>query len=36
MRSEQPAGSPAPRQIADLLARKAILIGVPIQFTPLD
>lgn len=36
IRSEGPAGSLPPRQVADLLARKAILIGVPIQFTPLD
>lgn len=33
---EFPESGSAPSQIADMLARRAIAAGVPIQFTPAD
>ena len=36
IRSQAPDCPLPSRLVADLVARKAILIGVPIQFTPLD
>jgi hypothetical protein len=36
LHSEYPDCGSAPSQIADMLARRAIAAGVPIQFTPAD